>query len=61
MIHGSGAQCRQTVGVGSGPGEAREADIAIAGGKGRFALYVNGCRVATVPQAHAAATVFGMS
>jgi len=31
--------------VVNGPGEAREADIAVAGGKGSFALYVGGRRV----------------
>jgi (E)-4-hydroxy-3-methylbut-2-enyl-diphosphate synthase len=37
----------------NGPGEAREADLAIAGGKGRFALYVGGERVRTVPEGEA--------
>lgn len=32
----------------NGPGEAREADIAVAGGRGRAALYVSGRHVATV-------------
>lgn len=32
----------------NGPGEAREADIAIAGGQGKAALYVRGTCVATV-------------
>jgi (E)-4-hydroxy-3-methylbut-2-enyl-diphosphate synthase len=41
----------------NGPGEAREADVAIAGGKRRFALYVNGRRVATVPESRAVAAV----
>ncbi|MEI6150782.1 MAG: flavodoxin/ferredoxin-dependent (E)-4-hydroxy-3-methylbut-2-enyl-diphosphate synthase, partial [bacterium] len=35
----------------NGPGEAREADIAIAGGQGKAALYVRGICVATVPEA----------
>ncbi len=34
----------------NGPGEAREADIAVAGGKGRAAIYVRGRPVATVPE-----------
>lgn len=34
----------------NGPGEARDADIAVAGGKGRAALYVAGRHVATVPE-----------
>lgn len=33
----------------NGPGEAREADIALTGGRAKFALYVGGCLVATVP------------
>ena len=37
--------------VVNGPGEAREADIAIAGGKGKGALYVKGTFVATVDEA----------
>jgi (E)-4-hydroxy-3-methylbut-2-enyl-diphosphate synthase len=38
----------------NGPGEARDADIAVAGGKGRFALYVRGKPVRTVGEAEAA-------
>jgi len=34
----------------NGPGEAREADIAIAGGQGKAALYVRGTFVETVPE-----------
>jgi (E)-4-hydroxy-3-methylbut-2-enyl-diphosphate synthase len=37
----------------NGPGEARDADIALAGGAGKFALYVGGLPVATVPEAEA--------
>ena len=37
--------------VVNGPGEAREADIAIAGGQGKAALYVRGACVATIPEA----------
>ncbi len=37
--------------VVNGPGEAREADIAIAGGQGKAALYVRGAFLATVPEA----------
>lgn len=36
--------------VVNGPGEAREADIAIAGGQGKAALYVRGEFAATVPE-----------
>ncbi len=43
--------------VVNGPGEARDADIAIAGGKGRVALYVAGEHVATVPEAEAVAAL----
>jgi (E)-4-hydroxy-3-methylbut-2-enyl-diphosphate synthase len=41
----------------NGPGEAKEADIALAGGRRRFALYVAGEHVATVAEAEAAAAV----
>jgi (E)-4-hydroxy-3-methylbut-2-enyl-diphosphate synthase len=41
----------------NGPGEARDADIAVAGGRGRFALYVRGRVVRTVPEADAAAAL----
>jgi len=34
----------------NGPGEARDADIALAGGKHRFALYVDGQHVKSVPE-----------
>jgi (E)-4-hydroxy-3-methylbut-2-enyl-diphosphate synthase len=37
--------------VVNGPGEAREADIAVAGGQGKGALYLRGVFVATVPEA----------
>ena len=37
----------------NGPGEAREADIAVAGGKGKFALYVRGEMVRTVSESQA--------
>ncbi len=37
----------------NGPGEAREADIALAGGREAFVLYERGLRVATIPQAEA--------
>jgi len=41
----------------NGPGEAKEADIAIAGGKDKFALYVNGKHEITVPECDAVATL----
>jgi len=34
----------------NGPGEARDADLAIAGGRGKFALYVRGRHTATLPE-----------
>jgi (E)-4-hydroxy-3-methylbut-2-enyl-diphosphate synthase len=37
----------------NGPGEAREADVALAGGRGKYALYVNGELARTVPEADA--------
>lgn len=37
----------------NGPGEAREADIALAGGKGKFALYLRGNHVRSVAEADA--------
>ncbi|MBM4142536.1 MAG: flavodoxin-dependent (E)-4-hydroxy-3-methylbut-2-enyl-diphosphate synthase [Lentisphaerae bacterium] len=41
----------------NGPGEARDADIAVAGGKGKFALYVRGEPVATIAEAEAASAI----
>ncbi len=41
----------------NGPGEARAADLALAGGKGKFALYVRGQFEATITQTEAVATV----
>lgn len=41
--------------VVNGPGEAREADLALCGGKGTFALYRRGAHVATLPAAEAVA------
>ena len=43
--------------VVNGPGEAREADIALAGGKENFVLYVHAQKVETIPQADAVARV----
>lgn len=37
----------------NGPGEAREADVALAGGQGRFALYLGGQLLRTVPEPEA--------
>jgi (E)-4-hydroxy-3-methylbut-2-enyl-diphosphate synthase len=41
----------------NGPGEAREADIALAGGRGVFTLYRRGVPAGTVPEASAASAV----
>ena len=41
----------------NGPGESKEADIALAGGRGRFALYERGQHVATVGEGEAVAAV----
>jgi len=43
--------------VVNGPGEAKGADIAVAGGQGRYALYVRGERVKTVSEAEALETI----
>jgi (E)-4-hydroxy-3-methylbut-2-enyl-diphosphate synthase len=40
--------------VVNGPGEAREADIAIAGGEGKFLLFVHGEQRGVIPEAEAA-------
>ena len=39
--------------VVNGPGEAREADLALCGGTGTFALYRKGEHLATLPAANA--------
>ena len=39
--------------VVNGPGEARDADIAVCGGDGRYALYVRGEHVKTLPETEA--------
>ena len=41
----------------NGPGEAREADIAVAGGDGRFALYVKGELLKTIREEEALAEI----
>jgi (E)-4-hydroxy-3-methylbut-2-enyl-diphosphate synthase len=41
----------------NGPGEARDADIAVAGGRGRFALYVGGKPAGMVPEGEAAGAI----
>ncbi len=41
----------------NGPGEAKEADIALAGGTGKFGVYVAGKHVRSVAQADAVAAV----
>ncbi|MDD4869779.1 MAG: flavodoxin-dependent (E)-4-hydroxy-3-methylbut-2-enyl-diphosphate synthase [Kiritimatiellae bacterium] len=37
----------------NGPGEAKDADIAVAGGNGKFALYLHGKQIKTVTEAQA--------
>jgi (E)-4-hydroxy-3-methylbut-2-enyl-diphosphate synthase len=39
--------------VVNGPGEAREADIAVCGGDGRFALFVRGKQIRLIPESEA--------
>lgn len=41
----------------NGPGEAKHADIAVAGGKRKFALYVGGKQVKVVPETKALQTI----
>lgn len=41
----------------NGPGEAREADIAIAGGDGKAALYVRGRPIGTIPEGQVVAAI----
>ncbi len=41
----------------NGPGEARDADIAVAGGQGQFALYARGEFLRTIPEAEAIAEI----
>ncbi len=43
--------------VVNGPGEARDADIALCGGKGEFILFVHGKAMGRVPEGDAAAAV----
>jgi (E)-4-hydroxy-3-methylbut-2-enyl-diphosphate synthase len=43
--------------VVNGPGEAREADIGIAGGKGRVALFKKGKIIGTIPEEKALETL----
>lgn len=44
----------------NGPGEARGADIALAGGNGKFALYVGGEQVAVIPECEAIGRVVAL-
>jgi (E)-4-hydroxy-3-methylbut-2-enyl-diphosphate synthase len=41
----------------NGPGEAQHADIAVAGGRGKFALYLRGRMVKTIPESKAARVI----
>ena len=44
----------------NGPGEAKNADVALCGGNGEFLLYVHGKPVRKVPPSEAVASVLGM-
>ncbi|MEI7902846.1 MAG: flavodoxin-dependent (E)-4-hydroxy-3-methylbut-2-enyl-diphosphate synthase [bacterium] len=44
----------------NGPGEAQDADIAVAGGCGSFALYVRGERIKVVSEAEALEAIVGL-
>ena len=44
----------------NGPGEAKDADIALCGGNGEFLLYVHGKPVRKVPSSETVAAVLGM-
>ncbi len=46
--------------VVNGPGEAREADLALCGGKGTFALYRKGEHLKTLPAAEAVAMLLNL-
>lgn len=46
--------------VVNGPGEARGADIAIAGGEGKFALFVHGVQQKIIPEAEAVDTILDL-
>ena len=46
--------------VVNGPGEAREADIAVAGGDGKFALYLRGAFLRTIPEADAVQAILDL-
>ncbi|MDR2850073.1 MAG: flavodoxin-dependent (E)-4-hydroxy-3-methylbut-2-enyl-diphosphate synthase [Verrucomicrobiota bacterium] len=41
----------------NGPGEAREADLALCGGDGKYALYLRGEHIKTLPEAEALETL----
>jgi (E)-4-hydroxy-3-methylbut-2-enyl-diphosphate synthase len=47
--------------VVNGPGEAREADIALAGGRGTFALFVRGRQTAVLPASEAVEKVVALA
>ncbi len=46
--------------VVNGPGEARGADIAVAGGNGEFALFVRGKQLRLIPEADALDAIVGL-
>lgn len=58
-----GVRCPHVAVMGctvNGPGEARDADIAVAGGDGCFALYLRGELLRTVPEAEAVAAILAL-
>ena len=46
LVHWSQEDARRFI----GPGEAREADVGIAGGKGKGILFKKGLKIRTVPE-----------
>lgn len=59
-----GARCPRVAVMGctvNGPGEARDADIAVAGGDGRFALYLRGRLLRTVPESEAVPSILALA
>jgi len=46
--------------VVNGPGEAKGADIAVAGGNGTFALFVRGKQVRVLPESETLEAIFAL-
>ena len=47
--------------VVNGPGEAKGADIAVAGGKGTFALFIRGEQIKVIPESEALDTIVSLA